>query len=791
MGVASSQIQRIICGVTICRQNHLQEVQLMPITNWRSRSTQINFPSRLVAVVVATLTFAVGANFCTAATLSTPANGLTVQVDETKSTYEIALKDPAWTFGGSLSGPITNVVVSRGNDSLGSYQQVGFAWSDRQTPMTGWIRAYDESPFVLFSETCNAAVDLPPAPFPSFTKMPTSLHIYSHSLEDFAPPRFTANENGTPWLLFDDQANALMISPTSHFMVASMLGDGSHQMASGFNNKLRGLPAGFTQQTILVFGKGINRACDLWGHALLGLEGAKRPGNEADTTLKYLGYWTDNGAAYYYNYNMRMGYAGTLQALVKQYQEEQIPIRYLQLDSWWYHKSLTGPNGEIGKPKNLKLPEGKWNRYGGLLEYKADKFLFPDGLDAYQKSIGLPLVTHNRWVDLASPYREKYKISGVAAVDPKWWDDEIAAYIKSCGVVTYEQDWLDRIYESSPAFSSNIDTADAFLDNMARANAAKGITMQYCMPYACYFLQGSHYPNLTTIRTSGDRFGTNHWNDFIYTSRLASSLGIWPWADVFHSTETDNLLLSTLSAGPVGIGDALGAESRTNLLKAIRTDGVIVKPDAPIVPIDRTYIADAQHANAPLVASTYTQHGEIRTEYVFAFNRLKTAASQILFTPAELGMSGPVYLYDYFSGTGQRLEAETCFSTPLDKGSVAYYILAPIGRSGIAFLGDIGKFVSCGKQRIVSLTDEPGELTVSLVFAKTEKSSLLHGYAAEAPEVTTQSGKIGALHYDPRTQHFEVEVYPDSAAALDMIAGDPVRHMTVILKTSTKLDARR
>ena len=80
------------------------------------------------------------------------------------------------------------------------------------------------------------------------------------------------------------------------------------------------------------------------------------------------------------------------------------------------------------------------------------------------------------------------------------------------------------------------------------------------MALPCYFLQGSHYDNLTTIRTSGDRFNIKKWNNFLYTSRLASSMGIWPWADVYMSAETDNILLSTLSAGPVGIGDAIGAD---------------------------------------------------------------------------------------------------------------------------------------------------------------------------------------------------------------------------------------
>src|SRR5262249_61837380 len=63
------------------------------------------------------------------------------------------------------------------------------------------------------------------------------------------------------------------------------------------------------------------------------------------------------------------------------------------------------------------------------------------------------------------------------------------------------------------------------------------------------------------------------------TGRLASALGEWPWTDVFTSSETSNLLLSTLSASIVGVGDALGQFDRTNLLRVVRADGVIVKPE--------------------------------------------------------------------------------------------------------------------------------------------------------------------------------------------------------------------
>jgi hypothetical protein len=557
-------------------------------------------------------------------------------------------------------------------------------------------------------------------------------------------------------------------------------------VASGFNPNLRNLPAGFKQQTLVAFGRGINKTWDLWGRALLDLQGAKRPADDADAVLKYLGYWTDNGANYYYNYDFDKGYTGTLQSLVERYRQEQIPIRYMQLDSWWYYKTITGADGKPGKEKKSdRLPAGEWNRYGGLLEYKAHTDLFPNGLDTFQKSIGLPLITHNRWIDPASPYHQNYKISGIAAVDPKWWDS-IADYMKMSGIVTYEQDWLDRIYTYSPAFSSDAGTGEAFLDNMARACKEQGITIQYCMPYPCYFMQGSRYENLTTIRTSGDRFNTNHWNDFLYTSRLAASMGIWPWTDVYMSTEINNVLLSTLSAGPVGTGDAMGAENKANLFQAVRADGVIVKPDASIVPLDRSYIADAQKKTAPLTASTYTDRDGIKTEYVFAFNRAKTPDDKVHFTLGELDVSGPAYVYDYFSGTAQRFDAHAKFSAPLARDAAAFYVVAPIGKSGIAFLGDKDKFVGTGRQRIESLRDEAGKLTAGVVLAANEKSVVLHGYAASAPKATVLAGEDDDVQYDPVTHHFTVVVTVDTNAPVDKSSGDPVRKMTVILETTAK-----
>ena len=736
------------------------------------------FPKVVRLLLFATLFISISSGRAAAAA-RIAAGELSVQMDASGGDYEISSQNPSWTFGGGLAAALKNITTNHGADALGGYQQISFQWQGAQTPMSGWIRIYDGRPVALFSQTCGVASDTPPAPFPAFTKLPGSLHIFSYQRSTFAPPRFDANDTSTPWLLFDDHANAFIISPASHFMVASMMGDGHTEVASGFNSGLRNLPAGFTQQTLVAFGQGVNNTWDRWGHALRQLEHAKRPSNEADTVLKYLGYWTDNGAYYYYNYDLTKGYAGTLEELVNRYRREQIPIHYLQLDSWWYYKTTTNPDGTPGaQKKSEKLPAGEWNRYGGLLEYKAHPDLFPNGLASFQKTIDLPLVTHNRWIDPASPYHQHYQISGVAAVDPKWWK-MIADYLKTSGVVTYEQDWLDRIYEYSPAFSTNLDTGEDFLNDMSRACARREITLQYCMPLPCFFLQGSRYDNLTSIRTSDDRFNREKWNNFLYTSRLADSMGIWPWADVYMSRETNNLLLSTLSAGPVGIGDAMGRENKGNLLHAVRADGVIVKPDAPIVPLDQSYLADAQNMNAPLVAGTYTEQGGVRTEYVFAFNRAGTSADQVEFRPAELGLKGPVYVFDYFAGAGKLVDDGASFSAPLDANAAVFYVVAPLGQSGIAFLGDKDKFVGTGKQRITSLTDRPGTLTVGVALAKNEDSVTLHGFADAPPGVTLKGGRETGAQYDPTTHYFTVEIARDRKAVANLFASGRI---TVILK---------
>ena len=477
-------------------------------------------------------------------TLPETRSGISILVN-TNGDYEIRSREPAWAFGGTVGYPIQEIKTAPGRDAIGAYQEVTFRWAAQ---FSAGIRSYDDKPAVLFSVNLPAGAKAANIGFPSFARFPANLHGFSYREENFAPPSFTLEENGTPWLLFDDAANTAVLSPATDFLVARLFGDGKTGIASGLNLQIGALEKPLTHRSLLVFGRGVGTTFQTWGGMLTDLCGKKRPAYDADPTLKYFGYWTDNGADYYYRYDKDLGYCGTLLKMVESYRREGIGLGYFQLDSWWYQKSTTEPDGKPGKAKKVEsLPAGRWNRYGGTMDYTADPDLFPKGLAAFQKEIGLPLVVHGRWVDRESPYQKQYKFSGVAPIDPQYWEDRMA-YLATNGVVCYEQDWLDRIYNNSE-LGSKVGPGDAFTDGMAEASAKHGLVLQYCMALPRYFLQGAKYSNLTTIRTSGDRFEPGKWRNFLYTSQLASALGMWPWCDVFKSSEMGNMIVSVLSAG--------------------------------------------------------------------------------------------------------------------------------------------------------------------------------------------------------------------------------------------------
>ena len=686
-------------------------------------------------------------------------SGISVIVNKNTGDYKITSSLMSWDFRGTTGHSLNKLKAFQGKDEIGIFNEIKFSWKDN-IPYEGTIKWYKNEPVVIFALILPDGSASMPNPFPAFTEFPKKMKTFSYNNDNFAPPQFKLNETSTPWLFFSSDNSrqnkiydSFIISPASDFIVSKLTGNGETSINSSLNSGIKDLPKNFNHKTILVFNHGIKKTWDTWGKVLRTMYNRRIPNNDADPVLKYFGYWTDNGADYYYNYDTAVGYAKTLLAIRNRYKKEEIPLGYIQLDSWWYEKSIYDYDGKPDADhKNTKLPLGKWNRYGGLMNYIADPFLFPHGLAAFHKEMGIPLVTHNRWIDLHSPYHDKYEISGFAAIDSKFWD-HIIKYIKQSGVVCYEQDWLNYIYNKSTGMSENLHIGNAFTDGMANACKKYGLSMQYCMAMPRYFLQGLKYNNLTTIRTSGDRFEPAHWKNFLYASQLAYECGMYPWCDVFKSNEIGNMILSVLSAGPVGTGDALGAEDKSNIVMACRKDGVIVKPDVPILPLDIDYINDSKGEKSPILAYTYTKHGDITTGYLFAFIEDSSFSKVISFIPSELGINGIVAIYCPLNKKLNIIDSKSVFKANVPKDLFTYFIIAPVSPSGIALFGDQGKITSTGKQRIANLVEKKGMFRVKVLFAKGESLVTIYGYSKN-PIICSK----GTAHYNPNTHVFSINM---------------------------------
>jgi hypothetical protein len=669
--------------------------------------------------------------------------GLTVSVDSGGS-YQVLVPDLNWSFSGATGSPLANITVSTGTDSLGAFQEIGFDFQSDAARHAA-IRSYTERPAVLFTVNCVS-----PAPnsfsFPAWSQFPGGLDYLTFS-GTFAPPSFGGLASESPWVFFDPSANTFILSPAANFMTASTGWGPNGEMSSGIAAQITALPQGFQHRTLLVIEKGINRAFDTWGQALTALNGKTRPANDADASLNKVGYWTDNGATYYYNMASPLDYEQTLEAIKGEFDSLGIGLGYVQLDSWFYPKGASAAWSDNGD---------------GINQYMAAPALFAAGLGSFQQSLGAPLITHARWIDASSPYRQTYQMSGNVVLDPAYWG-MVAGYLAASGVATYEQDWLG----SNAQTDFNLTDGDTFLDNMASAMAERNLTMQYCMATPRHFMQSSKYSNLTTIRASADGLAFDRWTDFLYASRLASALGAWPFTDNFLSAQTSQMLLATLSAGPLGIGDAIGAMSAANLLRAVRQDGVIVKPDAPLTPVDSSYGNMSHSVDTPLVASTYSDFGGLRATYVFAY--AVGTNLQVQISPADFGAEAPVYAYDYFGGKGQVL-APADVAQQAITGDALYLILAPIGPSGIAVLGDLGQFVSLGKKRVTALTDD-GTAQITMAFAQGETSRTITGYSPEPPAVSAAEGSIGPVAWDRETRLFHVAAMPGAGGAATVRMG--------------------
>lgn len=416
---------------------------------------------------------------------------------------------------------------------------------------------------------------------------------------------------------------------------------------------------------------------------------------------------------------------------------------------------------------------------GGVTSWEPKPTVFPSGMDP--SWVPLPLVLHNRFFAYPSDYSQNYSFAfdGPVAVPV---DVNLFYHIMGLAVkwsmVEYEQDWLITAFRNIRSLQNEVGVADTWLDAMGTAAANLGVTIQYCMALPRFLLKSTTVGAVTNARASCD-YGPGNPNWRIgFSSTLIWALGLAPSKDVLWSTvEQPNcpyraegcrepnaflqVLVATLSTGPVSPGDKIGLSNVTLLTSSFRAgDGLILKPDSPATLMDVAYLAALAAAPPtsptvplPEITHTFSAHGPgraYRWHYLLAANLSSSASGgtgDVTLGVDALGpmasSSGGYSVFDYFalawSGSGGGTQGVPFNATlplhiplgtaqpspPLGALPLRYLVAAPVLRNGWVLVGEAGKFVAMAGARSRNFAETDSGFSVEVVAAGQEEIIML------------------------------------------------------------------
>ena len=116
------------------------------------------------------------------------------------------------------------------------------------------------------------------------------------------------------------------------------------------------IPEQVSLETVVVWGSNLRDAMKRWGEVLRLYNGKNTNNSHNDYVSNFLGYWMDNGAYYYYNPLPNQTYEETILEINDRLIKQNVPIKYVNYDSWFYEKgrSLILPDLTIlSIPKNI------------------------------------------------------------------------------------------------------------------------------------------------------------------------------------------------------------------------------------------------------------------------------------------------------------------------------------------------------------------------------------------------------------------------------------------------------
>ncbi|MEM9747734.1 MAG: hypothetical protein AAF945_13640 [Actinomycetota bacterium] len=479
----------------------------------------------------------------------------------------------------------------------------------------------------------------------------------------------------------------------------------------GWHGDLATVPAGFATELGWYEADDVASALTSWRHDL-GLDDGM-PSHDTtsrrSTLVSHLSYWTDNGAAYWYRTEHGRTIVESVVDVVAALDGDDIPVRSVEIDSWWYQHEIPRPIAEIGYPDDVP-PTGlmRW-------EPRADAFApdagLPDLRSVHERLGGRPLILHTRHLSPSTPYVAEW-------VDSEWWVEEFAAQpadptafrrwfddAAAAGATVIELDWMMVTWFCVRALRRQPGRALDWQRALDRLAGERDIDLVWCMATPADLIAAAELDRVVAVRTCDDyRFAEDPaflWRWFLMVNRLAGALGLTVFKDCFFSSAdvgdgSDAIdgdphaeveaLLSALSGGPVGIGDRIGRTDREVVMRTCDDDGRLRRVDRPIAAVDDCLFGQGADDDRLTWAITTATRPDGVWTYVVAIH----ASTDRTPIGDGFGFDGDRFVVDWRSGDeriADRIDAD------LGPRDWALWLVAPPGVTSLPPDADPSRYV--------------------------------------------------------------------------------------------------
>ncbi|KAH8064544.1 hypothetical protein JL722_1421 [Aureococcus anophagefferens] len=587
---------------------------------------------------------------------------------------------------------------------------------------------------------------------------------------------------GAPTVWFDDSLRAVAAAPLTRHLESAMVATRRFDttaplIALGPAATLDALPTGYAHETLLVGARGVDAVLRKLGDALLAV-GGKRRAPPAGPVLRQLGYWTDRGSFYYGN-PRRPGdsMAETLLAVRDAWDAAGLPVRYLQLDDWWFQQH----NGDFGGMVDWTGCTANCSPGGPAV--------FPEGLGAFADGLGAPVALY---MGLVSNFTRHgpVRLDGRFAVPAsrQFYDDLFRTMTKTLRrrPALFEQDFLSYWFgkgRGPPSFLSTPGAGEQWLRDLDAAALSAGVPVQLCMNTPATILASTRLQSATHARASMDNTRdplTASWKVGLAAS-LLRAVGLAASVDnVFASAGGDGgchggfncsqpnpyfeVALAALSGGPVGIGDAAEALNASAARAAASRDGNLLRPTRNLATLDAAFRLSFWDLRERNLWAAETRLGEYVWHYVLS---VFLDEAEELDLVLDLGRdTRRAVAVDWPLTGGDRVYVTTHLdpsaplvleASPFDRENARFVrarlaVVAPVApRSEFAVLGELDKVVVAGRVvRVVddddgvdvSVAADPGEVVALSVVHPWTYATLTTACAADAAGAATVACRV-------------------------------------------------